>query len=42
VFEESEEQLIDIYDVKVHVNYFSISVVSKKKILLYISVIYIK
>lgn len=40
MFEESEEQLIDIYDVKV--NYFNISVVSKKKYnLLHICVIYI-
>ena len=39
VFEESEEQLIDIYDVKV--NYFNISVVSKKKIQLVIYLCYI-
>ena len=42
MFEESEEQLIDIYDVKV--NYFNISVVSKKKIqlvVIYLCYIYI-
>lgn len=39
MFEESEEQLIDIYDVKV--NYFNISVVSKKKIQLVIYLCYI-
>lgn len=39
VFEESEEQLIDIYDVKV--NYFNISVISKKKIQLVIYLCYI-
>ena len=33
MFEESEEQLIDIYDVKV--NYFNISVVSKEKHVIY-------
>ena len=40
VFEESEEQLIDIYDVKV--NYFNISVVSKKiQLVIYLCYIYI-
>ena len=39
MFEESEEQLIDIYDVKV--NYFNISVISKKKIQLVIYLCYI-
>lgn len=41
VFEESEEQLIDIYDVKV--NYFNISVVSKKiqPVVIYLCYIYI-
>lgn len=39
MFEESEEQLIDIYDVKV--NYFNISVISKKNTTCYIFVLYI-
>ena len=40
MFEESEEQLIDIYDVKV--NYFNIYVVSKKNTTCcYIFVLYI-